>query len=139
MILELIAAFIASLFFGLLFNIPPTILVSAGIIGSVGWGVYISVRGLSVVLGVFAAALLIGLISEILARYHKKPVTVFVIPGIVPLVPGAGAYYTMVAFMEGNFNLGMEKGAETLLSAGAIAAGVAFTGAFFRVIKERFK
>ena len=129
----------ASLFFGLLFNIPPTVLVSAGLIGSVGWGVYLSVRGFSLVLGVFAAAIIIGLTSEILARFHKKPVTIFVIPGIVPLVPGAGAYYTMVAFMEGKFNLGMEKGAETLLSAGAIAAGIAFTGALFRIIKERFR
>lgn len=139
LILELLAAFVASLFFGLLFGIPSRNLLVAGIVGMVGWAVYSGLREINLVLAIFVAAIVISFLCEILARILKKPVTVFVIPGIIPLVPGAGAYYAMAAFMDGNFNLGMAKGAETLLSAGAIAAGQVLVGAIFRISKERYK
>ena len=43
----------------------------------------------------FVATMAVALYSEILARIYKAPVTMFLIVGILPLVPGAGIYYTM--------------------------------------------
>ena len=39
---------------------------------------------------------LIGIFSETFAMYFKKPATVFTLPCLVPLVPGAGMYYIKI-------------------------------------------
>ena len=49
--------------------------------------------------------------------------TVFLICGIFPLVPGAGIYYTGYNFFMGNDTLALEKGLETIKIAVAIALG----------------
>ena len=49
--------------------------------------------------------------------------TVFLICGIFPLVPGAGIYYTGYNFFMGNDAMALEKGLETIKIAVAIALG----------------
>ncbi len=56
---------------------------------------------------------MVGTLGELFARYFKKPATVYIIPGIVPLVPGAGMYYTMLALVEKDFLLAANNGTET--------------------------
>ena len=54
---------------------------------------------------------------------RKAPVTVFLICGIFPLVPGAGIYYTGYHFFMGQDALALDKGLETIKIAIAIALG----------------
>lgn len=139
MIDEILAAFIASVFFGILFNVDKGSLVYGGLAGAFSWYVY--KLGLKYVensiLSLFFAAVLVSFVSELAARKYKKPVTVFMIPGIVTLVPGALAYFTMLNFVRGEYTLGLAKGAETMFSAGAIAAGIAVVSILFRSGKYR--
>ena len=66
-----------------------------------------------------------------------------IIGGIIPLVPGAGIYYTVYAFITGDNAGALFKGVETLKIAGAIALGIVLVLALprgvFRVFAAREK
>ena len=79
----------------------------------------------------FLAACGLCLVSELLARRMKTPVTTFLICALIPLVPGGGMYYTMLAIIQGNTMSALETGIHTLGCAGALALGIALTSAFF--------
>lgn len=135
------AAFLASMLFGIIFDVPPRALVGAAVAGTVSWTLYYLLvgYGMSPVGATFMATLASGLYSELMARIGRNPVTVFIVPGIIPLVPGAGAYYSMLYFVKGDFSQGLSMGIQTMLLAGAIAAGVALVSVIFRVLVNRRK
>ena len=72
-------------------------------------------------------------LSEIFARLYKTPATVFLIIGIIPLVPGGGIYYTMEALINGDLSLFVRHGMETAASAGAIAVGCSLVSSVSRL------
>lgn len=90
----------------------------------------------STIAGTFFGAVSVGLLGEILARKYKKPATVFITAGIIPLVPGAGMYYTMLAIIEKDFFMAANKGAETFFVAAAIAVGIIISSGFSKSIKR---
>ena len=51
-------------------------------------------------------------------------VTVFLLSGIFPLVPGAGIYYTAYYFIQGNNALALSNGISTFKVAVALAIGI---------------
>jgi uncharacterized membrane protein YjjB (DUF3815 family) len=83
---------------------------------------------------VFVAALVISLISEILAKILKTPSTVFYIPSLFPIVPGISAYYTVLYIIDNKIIEATYQGLETLGSAGAIAFGILLISTIFRYI-----
>ena len=132
MVIKLIGAFLAEIGFGILFNIHGQKLWAAALTGTLGSLIYelvMQVRG--EVLAMFLAACGLCLVSELLARRMKTPVTTFLICALIPLVPGGGMYYTMLAIIQGNTMSALETGIHTLGCAGALALGIALTSAFF--------
>lgn len=125
-VVQCAVSFAAVVAVAILFHGPRREWVACGLTGMVGWAVYwLAVQGgVSVVaaslLGTFALALL----SRVLAVVRRCPVTVFLTGGIFPLVPGAGIYYTVYAFITGDNARALAKGVETLKIAGAIALGI---------------
>lgn len=96
-------AFFATAAFGILFQAPKKTLVSSGLIGAVGWVLFVLLRhqlGYNSFHANFFAAVVIALGSELSARLCRQPATVFVIPGIIPLVPGLGMYQGMTQIIE---------------------------------------
>ena len=85
----------------------------------------------------FAATVTVALLSEIFARMLKAPATVFLIIGIVPLVPGGGLYYTMDALIDGDMALFAQKGIRAAGIAGAIAAGSSLVSSVARILPRR--
>ena len=94
MIIQVLAAFLAVFFFAILLEIPKKYMVSSGIVGGICWLIYLIANnmGAGVVLSTFLGAFATAILSQIFARIFKTPVTVFLIAGILPLVPGAGMY-----------------------------------------------
>ena len=80
---------------------------------------------------------MLSIISEIFARIFKEPVTVFSIPGIIPLVPGLPLYRAMNYFMLNAYNVGMEKLVQASLDATAIALGILLISSMARLFKTR--
>lgn len=128
-LLQLITAFLGSIGFSLLFGMRGKHLVPASLGGVLVWGLYLL---LSVLIhdGGFMACLISAaaavLYAELLAHLRKCPATIFVIPAILPLVPGSGLYYTMANAVRGNIAEAKLYGSQTITSALAIAAGISF-------------
>lgn len=141
MVQELFLAMVASMAFGRLFNVPPKGLVVGGLAGMCSWwGLrLVSRAGSGIVTATLVGALAVGLIGEWAARSLRAPASIFIVPGIVPLVPGAVAYAAMLAFLKGELALGAAKTLESLFTAGAIAAGLIITGSLARVITPTTK
>ena len=73
----------------------------------------------------FAAAFALSY-SELMAKALKTPATLFVIPAIIPLVPGGSLYYTMSYAVHRDVANARLYGTRTLETALAIAAGISF-------------
>ncbi|AYE33011.1 threonine/serine exporter family protein [Clostridium septicum] len=133
---ETLAAFVATIGFGILFNIKGKKLIFAGIDGAIGWFVYkfILILGLSQVSALFIASISISIFSEVYARVLKTPVTTFIVCALIPLVPGGGMYYTMVEAITGNIMESLETGINTLASAGSLALGIICVSTVTRII-----
>ena len=136
MIKAFLFAFAATLGFCILFHVPKRHIATASLIGALGWVVYYAsaAYGNGSAFSCFIAACLVGLLGDICSRVFKEASTVYIIPGILPLVPGAGMYYTMLAIIEGNLEETAATGTETLMMAGAIAVGLLVMGAILRII-----
>lgn len=117
---------IATIGFSVFLNAPKSALIPAGLTGGIGWSVYYFLIHTTNndILANFLASILVALISEILARKLKYPTILFVIPGIIPLVPGLGMYNTMLYLVQSNYELAISKGANVLFIGGAISLGV---------------
>ena len=131
-------AMLSTMAFGIIFQAPRRSLPLCGLVGAVGWLVYIYLRNgaeLDSFSANLAAALAVALLSELAARLFKGPVTVFVIPGIFPIVPGLAMYNGMTKIIEKQYDLGMSLLLQACMDASAIALGIMFIGSLFRVIK----
>ena len=60
-----------------------------------------------------------------MARVRRCPVTGYLQVALLPLVPGAGIYYTAYYFLRNDRALCTSKGIETLKVAVALALGIA--------------
>jgi len=136
MIIEVVSAFIASLAFGIIFNIKNRNLFFAALCGALGWFVYkLSLNnGFSDTLSLFLASISLSAYSEVFARILKTPVTTFIIVALIPLVPGGGMYYTMLEAITGNIMTSLEIGIETIASAGVLAIGIILVSSITRTI-----
>ena len=86
-----------------------------------------------------AAASFAAAYAEIMARVRKCPATAFLVISLVPLIPGAGLYYTMRFAVDGNLQACMEKGVGTLIITGVMAVGVILINTFLRVYTVIFR
>ncbi len=102
MLSNFIFAFLATFGYCIVFNVPKKHLSFAALGGGLGWMGYISLYSTvnSPVIAVFIASTIVAIWGEILSVKVKDLVTLFIIPGIIPLVPGSGMYYTMLAIIE---------------------------------------
>lgn len=130
---------ISTLGFAVLFNIPRRHLLTASINGALGWTLYTLVitTGGTVIPASFAGAITVGLMGELFANLFRKPATIFIIPGIIPFVPGYGIYYTMISILDKNFSEAVSKGSESFFIAVAIASGLIVSSTLGRFIRTR--
>ncbi len=124
--LQTVVAFAATVAFAVIFHTPRQELSYTGLTGAAGWLAYIVAvyAGGGVVAASFIATLVLTWLSRVFSFARKEPVTVFLICGIFPLVPGAGIYYTGYNFFMGQDSLALDKGLETIKIAVAIALGI---------------
>lgn len=125
-ITNFIYASLSTIGFAVLFNAPKSSFIKSGFAGGLGWIIYIFANKLSgsVIFASFVASFMIALIGEIFAIIDKNPITVYIIPGITPLVPGFSLYNTMRAIVDRKFDLAANHGTEALLISIAIAGAL---------------
>ena len=110
----------------ILFNVPRSALLWSALAGLMGWAVQVRVglTGISPAAGALLGALTVSLTGEALARARRMPALVFVVPGILPLVPGTRAFQAMLALLRQQHTQAAIDGAQALVAAGGIAVGL---------------
>ena len=127
-------AFLASMAFCFVFELRRwRFILAASFTGAVAWLVYLLLDGWGSVTQFLMATIAAAALSEIFARVFKTPATIFLIIGIIPMVPGGGIYYTLDALINGDMPLFVQLGMETAASAGAIAVGSSLVSSVARI------
>lgn len=139
MFTQVIGAFIGVAAIAIIFGVPRKFLIHSGCVGAVGWLVYLSFiqMGWSNVLSMFFAAFVVALISHTFARIFKTPVTLFLISGILPLVPGLGMYRMVHNLLTENNSIAGAYLNETLQIAGMIALAIFIVDTAFRIFQKQ--
>jgi uncharacterized membrane protein YjjB (DUF3815 family) len=144
--LSIIASFIVPYSFAILYNIPKTEYICCGTCGLIGWLAYLFIMSFSVdnsLIASLATSLIVVFLSRILANVRKKPVMVFLLPGIVNLVPGAALFDAMFSVVENNHIEGIEKIITSFETAGTIGLGIiiifALPEKIFKVISSMLR
>lgn len=142
---DLLWSGVAALGFGLLFNVPPRLLVGCVVCGALGH----ATRALTMELLTFnieaatlVGAIVVGLLAVYFARRFSAPALIFATTGAIPMVPGVFAFRAMlgliqIASADPNTILPVLAEAainvvKTTLILGALAVGTALPTLLFR-------
>lgn len=136
--IQCMSAFVATVTLAVIMKIPKKYIVYSGIIGTVGWMLYLgcSKINLDVIVANFFGALIVALCSHSCARIFKSPVTVFLIPGLLPLVPGLGMYRIAYNIVSGDNSLALFYLIQTIEIAGVIAMAILIMDTIFRTVQK---
>lgn len=142
MILQSFGAAITFFFFAIMLDTPRKYLFIEGCIGGIGWFIYLlsdSVLHCGGVLASFLSVLVTATISHIFARKFKTPVTMFLVSGILPTVPGAGMYKIPYYMIVRNSEMTNHHFVETIEAAGAIAFAIFIVDSVVRLAFDKKK
>ncbi|WUV77843.1 threonine/serine exporter family protein [Streptomyces sp. NBC_01477] len=121
---QLVAAMVLTLAFAVLLQCERAVLLLATLNGGVAWTVYGVLHqqaGGNQVGATAAAAGLVGLFGQLMARYRYVSVLPYVTAAIGPLLPGSATYFGLLAFTQNH----TEQGFTQLTRAAAIALALA--------------
>ena len=121
------AAFLGTLAFAALFGVPRAQYAGAGLIGAIGWCLYLVLTRYAAVgptVAIILASVLICVISRVSAIDQKCPAQVFLLCGIFPLVPGAGIFWCTYYLVAAQLPLALSTGFGAVKAAVAIVLGI---------------
>ena len=93
--------------------------------------------GCGLFLSAMIASVLTAAYADTMAHRIKVPATMMIIVGILPLVPGAKLYYTMLGAVQENMDMFYTNGEAALLIAAGIAVGIIAVTALSKPINAR--
>ncbi|MBQ8475311.1 MAG: threonine/serine exporter family protein [Clostridia bacterium] len=135
-IVQIITGCMGSFGFSILYNIRGRKLVLAGLGGAFSWTLCILLQFVfpSEALRYFFSAAFVAVYAEILARKLKTPTTTFLVPAIIPHVPGRSLYYTMKYALNEEWNMFFSQAFATVQLALALAMGIIAVSSLVKVI-----
>ena len=122
----LLFGFFSTLGFGMLFNAPKKLLVPVSVIGAAGMFILTLItKEYSLIAASFLGTCAIAILAEFASRAGKDATTIFIIPGIIPFVPGVLLYDTMSCMLVAEYSDAVASGSQALIIAGCIAIALA--------------
>ncbi len=136
--LQCFYAFLGCMGFVILFNIHGRGSPLCALGGALTWAMYLIALEISgsELTAYFWSALGASAYSEIMARIRKYPATSYLVISIFPIIPGAGAYYTMNYAVRGEMALFASRGMATAAIAGVMAVGILLGSTVFRMYSD---
>ena len=125
-VIQLISGAFSCVGFALLFHVRGLKLISCAVGGLLCWGVYLLAYNYltpSTFGACLLAAIVCGLYSQVMARVHRAPATVFSTVCMLPLIPGSSLYYTVYGLVTRNPELASAKGLDLGLTCFGIVLG----------------
>lgn len=125
LLIQFVASFFGTIAFALIFGVPKKYALTCGIVGASGWLLFTGLKytGLTVTEATFFATVLAALLSRFAAVFMQCPATVFITAALLPMVPGAGIYWTTYYLVMGDTTLAGSSGFAALKSVIAIVMG----------------
>lgn len=138
-IVSLITGALGTLGFSILFYVHPRRLTLATLGGVLTTGVYLLAGHFlgGELLPNLLGALIGAGFSEICARLTKVPVPIYMVPCVIPLVPGSALYATMFNFVSGNYGAAAAAALTTLEVALGISGGIVIASVLGIFIRPR--
>ena len=137
LVLPALYSFIASIAFGIQFNIRFRHIIAAAVGGIISQVIFNAAElgGSSEPLCYFFATCAIAVYSEFLARRLHVPVNMYLVVAIIPLVPGKLIYQAMTALINGETQSFADQCTAAFAAAGAIAMGIFAVSSIARVFR----
>ena len=124
---QILAAVAGTVSFALLFGVPTGSHFWCGFIGGAGWAVYLAASCFwTAPACALTASIAVVFLSRLAAVAKECPVTIFLISGIFPLVPGAGVYWTAYYIVMDELGQAVQTGYLAVKVAVAIVLGIIF-------------
>ncbi|MBQ8799995.1 MAG: threonine/serine exporter family protein [Lachnospiraceae bacterium] len=139
LILQVVSAFVGVVTLAVVFQVPKQYLWPAGVTGAAGWLVYLVIKESlgNDMFAAFFATVLVAVLSQIFARVLKAPVTIYLVTGILPLVPGVGMYRTVYYLLHSDMAQTSYYLSYTLQIAGMIALAIFIVDSIFKRIYRK--
>ncbi|MFK4996811.1 threonine/serine exporter family protein [Bacillus sp. N9] len=139
-LIQTLLSFIAAAAFGIIFNAPKRSLIQCGLVGMVGWLVFqlMSDAQIDLVIAAFSGAFAVALIGHLMAKQYKMPIIIFIVAGIIPLVPGGSAYDAMRHVVINDYTGALPLAMKAFIVSGAIAMGLVFAEVIMQFINKIF-
>ncbi len=143
-IIQLITAAFASFGFAILFNTRGKKVVISALGGLVAWGSFLIFARFidNTYLGYFLASIVAMIYAEFFAVAARTPTMTFIVPSIVPLVPGGAFYYAVRNAIQNDLQQSLLGAIDTIAIAISIAGGIVAVSTVvraYRVLKEQLK
>lgn len=124
--LQILMGTLGTLGFNILFHIRGRKLLFATLGGLISWSVFLGLEPAlpSEALRYLISAATITVYGEVLARLEKTPTTTFLVPALIPLIPGSALYYTMNYALNEQWGRFAEQAFYTLQLALSLAVGI---------------
>lgn len=137
-IINAIMSGLSSIGYGLMYRVPKKSVLGnffAGTIGTLTYGILWNNFGMT--FGAYLiASLMIGVMAEVFARINKLPATVFLAPGLIPLVPGIAIFNMMNAFANKSYAEALSNLSNAASYAMGIALGIVVSSLYSRSLKN---
>jgi len=129
---QMLAAFVGTLGFAVLFGVPARHYIQTAVVATIGWLVYIvltkhAVMGMAS--STFLATIVVVLLARMFAIWFKTIETVFLITGIFPMIPGGGIFWTVFFLVSSRLGTALNSGFAALEVTAAIVLGIMVVGA----------
>ena len=141
LLIKIVTAFLSSVGFAIVLRVAPRHVIVGSIGGAVTYFIYYAI--LYIGLGYFAAGFIstafAALYAELLARVRRAPAIVFLLPGVIPTVPGGDLYRGMRDLISGNMPGALSNFGIALNIALGIAGGIVVISIAFGIFNDAKK
>ena len=140
-IIKLIFSTVSTVGLSILFYIRPRRLPLATLGGFLTFAIYLLTHRLiaSEFVCNMLASLAGALYADLLARRTRVPATIYTIPCVIPLVPGAFLYRTMSSLVQNHLSDAVSYGLNTVTVALGIASGIVAGSVLAILFRSLFK
>ena len=141
--IQLVASFIAVASFSINLEVPKKYIGIVGTVGAIAWITYLicSYFGVSDILSYFISTLVVAIISMVLSKILNAVSTIFLIPGILPTVPGIAMYKMIYSLINNETNEAKYYLSQAIFIAVGIALAIFITESIkgIKIIRKEAK
>ena len=130
--MQAFAAFAGTVGFSVLFGVPRRNYLQTALVAMIGWVVYLALFRFTVLgpaISTFAATVIVASLARAFASWFKTPSTVYLIPGVFPMIPGGGIFWTTFFLVSSRLHMALQSGMLALEVTAAIVLGIVLVSA----------